>query len=87
MGGSVVGVLIFWILTMIIGKQACMTMTRPFASTWLREITFRMRLPYSCPPWPGEGAGGQRGAFGVIWLLYPNAVERPVDNPRLAMDS
>ena len=52
-------------------------MTRPFASTGLREITFRTRLPYSCPPWPGEWAGGQRGAFGVIWMLDTDAENDP----------
>ena len=50
---------------------------RPFASPWLREITFRTRFPYSCPPWPGEGASGQRGAFGVIWLHNTNAENDP----------
>ena len=60
---------------------------RPFASPWLREITFRTRLPYSCPPWSGGGTGGQRGAFGVIWLRITNSEERPVDNLHLAMDN
>ncbi len=57
-------------------------MIGPFASAWLRETTGRARLPYSCPPWSGEGTGVQRGALGVVWWRG-----EPVDNLHLIMDS
>ena len=47
LGELIVRIPIFWALTTKTGKQVILPMTRPFASTWLRETTGRPRSPYS----------------------------------------
>ena len=54
----------------------------------LRETTGRSRSPYSCPHRSQVETGGQRGALGVVWLIYAKYKSGyPMDNLHLSVDS